>query len=75
MIKWNELIKKEFNSMTVLFIIAIITCIAALVITLALTKQEDEQYGSKRSITNLSLVYLIILPIITVIIVLIWWIF
>ncbi|MDV2683708.1 BshB3 potential contributor to bacillithiol synthesis [Alkalihalophilus sp. As8PL] len=61
--------------MTVLMAIAVLTCIAALIITLYLTKAEDPNYGTKRSITNLSFVYLIILPILIVVIVGIWWLF
>ncbi len=61
--------------MNVLIALALIVCIAALVITLAITKTTDTNYGSNRSIKNLSVIYLIVIPVIAIVIVIFWVIF
>ncbi|WP_332631313.1 BshB3 potential contributor to bacillithiol synthesis [Halalkalibacter flavus] len=58
--------------MTFLIILVAIVCIAALVITLSLTRAEDSNYSSNRSINNQLIMYLALIPIIAVILVLAW---
>lgn len=60
--------------MTFLIILAMIVCVIALVITLALTKAQDPNYGSQRTIKNLSYIYIGLIPVI-VIVVGVFWIF
>ncbi|MCM3715321.1 BshB3 potential contributor to bacillithiol synthesis [Halalkalibacter oceani] len=58
--------------MTILIIFAAIVCVAALVITLSLTKTEDSNYSSQRSIGNQLIIYLGLIPVIVIVLVLGW---
>ncbi|SFE36437.1 hypothetical protein SAMN05192532_101515 [Alteribacillus iranensis] len=58
--------------MNISLIIAIIICLIALVVTIALTQIEDKNYDSKKSLTNLTVIYIIILPAILLLVGVIW---
>ncbi|ARK32323.1 BshB3 potential contributor to bacillithiol synthesis [Halalkalibacter krulwichiae] len=58
--------------MTILIILVALVCVAALVITLLLTKAEDTNYNSKRSINNQLIMYLGLIPVIAILLVLVW---
>ncbi|WP_062049126.1 hypothetical protein [Bacillus sp. JCM 19034] len=58
--------------MRFLIILVAIVCLAALIITLSLTKAEDTNYSSNRSVKNQLIMYLILIPFIALILVLGW---
>jgi hypothetical protein len=58
--------------MTFLIILVAIVCLAALVVTLLLTKAEDANYSSDRSVNNQLIMYLGLIPVIAILLVLAW---
>lgn len=60
------------GNMTYLIILVAIVCLVALVITLSLTKAEDTNYSSDRSINNQLIMYIILIPVIALLLVLGW---
>ncbi len=58
--------------MKFLIILAAIVCVVALVVTLILTKADDTNYSSNKSINNQLFMYLALIPIIAMIIVISW---
>ncbi len=55
-----------------LIILVSIICIIALIVTLLLTKAEDTNYSSNKSINNQLWMYLVLIPVLALIVVVSW---
>ncbi len=55
--------------MKFLIFLGLLICIFALVSTLMLTKVEDKEYSSQKSLSNLSSIYLLLFPLIIIVVI------
>ncbi|GAE34359.1 hypothetical protein [Halalkalibacter akibai] len=58
--------------MTLMISLAVVVCIIALVITLILTQSVDPDYDKNKNITKLSVIYIALIPLLSIIIALVW---
>ena len=58
--------------MTLMISLAVVVCIVALVITLILTQSVDPDYDKNKNITKLSVIYIALIPLLSIIIALVW---
>ena len=68
--------KKEGRAVMLFFIVfALVVCIISFIVTIRAISTVDENYNMDRSLKNLSVIYIVIVPVVIVIIGFCWFLF